>query len=76
MLRFHEEKNAKEKLVRTEFQWLTSIRITKESAEKTAEEGRKRWKIENEGFNRQKNWQGNKKEAKKKKGDIVAMRCG
>ena len=23
-----------------------------------AETGRKRWKIENEGFNRQKNWQG------------------
>lgn len=41
-----------------EFQWLTSIRITKKNAEKTEETGRKRWKIENEGFNRQKNWQG------------------
>ena len=28
------------------------------NAEKIAETGRKRWKIENEGFNRQKNWQG------------------
>lgn len=27
-------------------------------AEKVVEAGRKRWKIENEGFNRQKNWQG------------------
>ena len=42
----------------TEFQWLSSMKITKGSAEKMAETGRKRWKIENEGFNRQKNWQG------------------
>ena len=41
----------------TEFQWLCSIKISKENAEKMAEAGRKRWKIENEGFNRQKNWQ-------------------
>lgn len=58
MLRFWEEKTVKGKTVRTEFQWLTSIRITKKNAEKIAETGRKRWKIENEGFNRQKNWQG------------------
>ena len=32
--------------------------FSKENAEKMAEAGRKRWKIENEGFNRQKNWQG------------------
>ena len=43
---------------RTDFQWLTNIKITKKNAEKIAETGRKRWKIENEGFNRQKNWQG------------------
>ena len=36
------------KKVRTEFQWLTSIRLTEKNAEK------KRWKIENEGSNRQK----------------------
>lgn len=58
MLRFWEEKITNGKTVRTEFQWLTSIRITEKNAEKIAERGRKRWKIENEGFNRQKNWQG------------------
>lgn len=58
MLRFWEEKKVKGKIMRTEFQWLTSIRITKKNAEKLASTGRKRWKIENEGFNRQKKWQG------------------
>ena len=58
MLRFWEEKVVKGKSVRTDFQWLTSIRITEKNAEKVAGAGRKRWKIENEGFNRQKNWQG------------------
>ncbi len=58
MLRFWEERKAKEETVRTGFQWLTNIRITKKNAEKIAAAGRKRWKIENEGFNRQKNWQG------------------
>ena len=58
MLRFYEEKKVKGKAVRTEFQWLTNLRITKRNAEKIASTGRKRWKIENEGFNRQKNWQG------------------
>ena len=58
MLRFWEERIVKGKAVRTEFQWLTSIRITERNAEKIAGAGRKRWKIENEGFNRQKNWQG------------------
>lgn len=58
MLRFWEEKVEKGKTVRTEFQWLTGIRITGRNAERLAGAGRKRWKIENEGFNRQKNWQG------------------
>ena len=58
MLRFWEEKVVKGETTRVEFQWLTSIRITKKNAGKLAEAGRKRWKIENEGFNRQKNWQG------------------
>ncbi len=44
--------------MQTRFQWLTGIRITEKNAEKIAGAGRKRWKIENEGFNRQKNWQG------------------
>ena len=58
MLRFWEEKVLKGETVRKEYQWLTSMQLTKRNAEKTAEAGRKRWKIENEGFNRQKNWQG------------------
>ena len=58
MLRFWEEKTIKGKVIRTEFQWLTNIRITIKNAKKIASAGRKRWKIENEGFNRQKNWQG------------------
>ncbi len=58
MLRFREEKIVKGEAVRTDFQWLTSVRITKKNAGKLAGTGRKRWKIENEGFNRQKNWQG------------------
>lgn len=58
MLRFFEEKVEKGEAVRTEFQWLTSIGVTGRNAEKVACAGRKRWKIENEGFNRQKNWQG------------------
>jgi hypothetical protein len=37
------------------FQWITSLRITVRTAVKFAETGRKRWLIENEGFNIQKN---------------------
>lgn len=58
MLRYWEEKKVKGNLCRTDFQWLTSIRISKKNAENLANTGRKRWKIENQGFNRQKNWQG------------------
>ena len=43
----------------TEFAWITSIEITKRNAEKIVRAGRNRWKIENQGFNRQKHWQGN-----------------
>jgi hypothetical protein len=38
-----------------EFQWVTSMRITGKTAYAFAETGRKRWLIENEGFNIQKN---------------------
>ena len=48
VLRYQEKKKGET----TDFQWLSSIRITKGNAEKMAETGRKRWKIENEGFNR------------------------
>ena len=42
-----------------EFAWITSIKITKNNAKKIVCAGRNRWKIENQGFNRQKHWQGN-----------------
>lgn len=58
MLQFWKEERIKGRRVRKEFQWLTSLRITEKNAEKMAEVGSKRWKIENEGFNRQKRWQG------------------
>lgn len=37
------------------FCWVTNIGITDRNLAELIEEGRKRWKIENEGFNRQKN---------------------
>lgn len=37
------------------FQWITNMKITGQTAKEFAETGRKRWKIENEGFNIQKN---------------------
>ena len=37
------------------FQWLTSIRLDKRNLEEMVYAGRGRWKIENEGFNNQKN---------------------
>lgn len=58
VLKYWEEKVIHGENVRTEFQWLTNLRITEKNAEKIASVGRKRWKIENEGFNRQKHWQG------------------
>ncbi len=43
----------------TEYAWITRLKITKGNAKKIVRAGRKRWKIENQGFNRQKHWQGN-----------------
>ena len=43
----------------TEFAWITNIKITKSNVRKIIAAGRNRWKIENQGFNRQKHWQGN-----------------
>ena len=37
------------------FQWITDIELTKRNVEEMVKCGRKRWKIENEGFNTQKN---------------------
>lgn len=41
---------------KTTFTWITNLKITKTNAKKFIEAGRARWKIENEGFNTQKNW--------------------
>lgn len=38
------------------FQWVTNLNITDKNAVEFAATGRKRWKIENEGFNIQKNY--------------------
>ena len=37
------------------FQWITDLEVTKRNLEELVEAGRGRWKIENEGFNNQKN---------------------
>lgn len=58
VIKYWEERVVKKEKVRTEYQWLTSIKITQKNAGKIVSAGRRRWKIENEGFNRQKNWQG------------------
>ncbi len=39
----------------TTYAWLTSFAVTRENAQEIARAGRMRWKIENEGFNEQKN---------------------
>jgi len=39
----------------TRFVWLTNLKVNKKSIAKIAKGGRLRWKIENEGFNIQKN---------------------
>jgi predicted RNA-binding protein with PIN domain len=39
----------------TKFKWLTNIKVTEKNIEELVKTGRQRWKIENEGFNTQKN---------------------
>ncbi len=51
VLKYYEKK--KEKV--TEFMWITSFKITERNKEELVYYGRQRWKIENEGFNMQKN---------------------
>lgn len=59
VLKYRETKVKKEELVATEYVWITNIEITDKNARKLVKAGRNRWKIENQGFNRQKRWQGN-----------------
>ena len=56
LLKYWEETVEKGEIKVTTFQWITDIEITQKNALKIARTGRQRWKIENEGFNRQKNW--------------------
>lgn len=51
VLKYYEKKE--EKI--TEFMWITSFKITDKNKEELVYYGRQRWKIENEGFNMQKN---------------------
>ena len=54
VLRYEEKTVTNNTVQTTKFQWITNLRITEKNAEKIAATGRLRWKIENEGFNRQK----------------------
>jgi len=51
VLKFYKKKKGKT----TEFMWITSFKITDKNKEELVYYGRQRWKIENEGFNMQKN---------------------
>jgi hypothetical protein len=55
VLKYQEKQVKKGEIVTVRFQWVTNIEITPKNAYKLATIGRKRWKIENEGFNTQKN---------------------
>lgn len=55
VLKYYEEKEVKKEKKITEFMWITSFKITQKSKEELVYYGRQRWKIENEGFNMQKN---------------------
>ena len=51
----YEGKNEKGEKIIIRFQWITNIELTWNNLEEMIEAGRMRWKIENEGFNNQKN---------------------
>lgn len=55
VLKFEEKQVRKGEVATIRFQWATDLKITGENAFAIACAGRKRWKIENEGFNVQKN---------------------
>lgn len=48
------EESRKKRNCRKRFLFLTDLSVTKGNVGKTVEDGRKRWRIENEGFNTQK----------------------
>ena len=49
------EKKTQKGVTEIRFQWITNIELTKHNLEEMIKAGRGRWKIENEGFNNQKN---------------------
>lgn len=55
VLKFEEKQVRKKEVVTVKFKWLTNIKVTENNADEVVNTGRKRWKIENEGFNTQKN---------------------
>lgn len=55
VLKYEEQRIRKKEVVKVKFQWITDIEITEKNVLELARVGRKRWKIENEGFNTQKN---------------------
>ena len=59
ILRYKEKRVKSGKEKETIYTWITNIEISKKNAKKLVRAGRNRWKIENQGFNRQKQWQGN-----------------
>lgn len=50
-----DKKDKEEEIQTTRFQWVSSLELTKRNVEEMVLAGRGRWKIENEGFNNQKN---------------------
>ena len=52
---FEYEYEGKDKKQKTTFRWITNLEINKRNLEELIQAGRWRWKIENEGFNNQKN---------------------
>lgn len=55
VLKYYEEKEVKKEKKIIEFMWITSFKITEKNKKEIVYYGRQRWKIENEGFNMQKN---------------------
>ena len=51
----YEVKDKKGKKQKITFRWITNLEINKRNLEELIQAGRWRWKIENEGFNKQKN---------------------
>lgn len=55
VLEYRYEKTEKQERVPVCFLWVTNLKVTEKNLEEMIRMGRNRWKIENEGFNKQKN---------------------